>query len=232
LLYAIEKQKKDNVKNARAALKKNPNAEIAPEVREIIEREDAEKRLQLEEEARISAEKKSKTSASSAERKEKERIKEEKISAYKVSEEGAKIVTQIEDLESRLGELVTEIKLLGPKKRTETISEENMSIIQNKETEKANLKKELTALKEMLDTNALNANDTNANDTNANDTNANDTNASGLMGGNRNRKTKSNRPTVKPQHKKHTKKHNKEYNKLTRRQQRIVKPPKRTKKIY
>jgi hypothetical protein len=228
----LEKQKKDNVKNARAALKKNPNAEIAPEVREIIEREDAEKRLQLEEEARISAEKKSKTSASSAERKEKERIKEEKISAYKVSEEGAKIVTQIEDLESRLGELVTEIKLLGPKKRTETISEENMSIIQNKETEKANLKKELTALKEMLDTNALNANDTNANDTNANDTNANDTNASGLMGGNRNRKTKSNRPTVKPQHKKNTKKHNKEYNKLTRRQQRIVKPPKRTKKIY
>jgi hypothetical protein len=52
------------------------------------------------------------------------------------------------------------------------------------------------------------------------------------MGGNRNRKTKSNRPTVKPQHKKNTKKHNKEYNKLTRRQQRIVKPPKRTKKIY
>jgi hypothetical protein len=223
----LEKQQKDNIKNARAALKKNPNAEIAPEVREIIEREDAEKRLQLEEEARISAEKKSKTSASSAERKEKERIKEEKerikeekISAYKVSEEGAKIVTQIEDLESRLGELVTEIKLLGPKKRTETISEENMSIIQNKETEKANLKKELTALKEMLDTNALNSNDQNANDQTS----------SGLMGGNRHRKTKSNRPTVKPQHKKDTKKHNKEYNKLTRKQQKIVKPPKKTKK--
>jgi hypothetical protein len=219
----LEKQQKDNVKIARAALKKNPNAEIAPEVREIIEREDTEKRLKLEEESRIDAEKKAKTAASSAERKEKERIRLEKINTYRASEEGIKIVTQIEDLEEKIGQLLSEIKSLEPKKRTESISEENMPIIQNKKTEIANLKNELKSLEDTLIVNALNANDKNANDQNDNDQNAND-----LMGGNR--KSRSNRPTVKPQHKKYTKKHNKEYNKLTRRQQKTVKQPRKTRK--
>ena len=224
----LEKQKKDNVKNARAALKKNPNAEIAPEVREIIEREDTEKRLQLEEQAKVKAETKAKTATSSAERKEKERIRLEKINTYRASEEGIKIVTQIEDLEEKIGQLLSEIKSLEPKKRTEPISEENMSIIQNKNTEIANLNNELNNLSNTLTVNALNENDQNENDQNENDQNENDQNANDLMGGNR--KSRSNRSTVKPQYKKHTKKYNKEYNKLTRRQQKKVKQPRKTRK--
>jgi len=184
-----------------------------------------------------------KTAASSAERKEKERIRLEIIKNYRETEEGKKIVTQIEELEEKIGQLISEIKSPG----LTGSREENKSIIQNKKTEIGTLKNDLTTLEDMLITNALNANDQNANDQNANalnandqnandqnanDQNANDQNANDLMGGNRNIRTntKTNRPTIKPQLRKQTKKHNKEYNKLTRRQQKITKQPRKTRK--
>jgi hypothetical protein len=186
-------------KEERARRKNDPEFIAAEKARKAEEHRKAKEA----EEAKKEASKK-KAAATSAERRERERIKKEKIDTYKETEEGKQLINEIDDLEDKIGQLVIDIDTLGkPPARRQKISSENQEIIKVKKSEMIELQKQLEQLTENFNTNAL-------------------------KGGNFHTKSKK----MRLKYKKNTKRHNKKHKKLTKKRENFSIIPKKTRKLF